>query len=101
MEDVGIRLAHGLHDLRLDENLAPAREAIEKGIASGTESVWKVYSSVKSDLAKRQAEYKEKREKEQKERERLAKERGEDPVSPAPTSPIANTGESTWTLQNS
>lgn len=65
IEDVGIRLVNGLHDLHLDEKLGPTQEAISKGIATGSEGVWKLYSSVKSDLAKRQAEYRERREREE------------------------------------
>jgi hypothetical protein len=65
LEDVGIRLANGLHDLHLDEKLAPTQEAITKGIASGSEGVWRVYSSLKSDLAKRQADYRERKAKEE------------------------------------
>lgn len=64
LEDVGIRLANGLHDLHLDERLGPTQEAISKGIASGSEGVWRVYSSLKADLAKRQADYKERKAKE-------------------------------------
>lgn len=59
-QDVGIRLVQGVHDLRLDENLAPTKEAINKFAATSSESVWKAVSAVKADLAKRQAEYREK-----------------------------------------
>lgn len=72
LEDVGIRLANGLHDLHLDERLGPTQEAITKGLATGSEGVWKVYSSLKSDLARRQAEYRERKEREQREREVLS-----------------------------
>lgn len=65
IEDVGIRLVNGLHDLHLDERLGPTQEAISKGIATGSEGVWKLYSSVRTDLAKRQAEYRERREREE------------------------------------
>jgi hypothetical protein len=67
-EDVGIRLVNGLHDLHLDEKLGPTQEAISKGLATGSEGVWKFYSSVKTDLAKRQAEYRDRREKEESEK---------------------------------
>lgn len=59
IEDVGIRLAHGLHDLHLEENLAPTREAISRGLTSGSDSLWKTYSFLRTDLGKRQAEYRE------------------------------------------
>lgn len=61
IEDVGIRLSHGLHDLHLEENLAPAREAIVRGVASGSDSIFKTYSFLKSDLSKRQKEFAERR----------------------------------------
>jgi hypothetical protein len=66
VEDVGLRLAQGVRDLRLEENLGPTREAISRGLASGTESVWSFVSSVRNDLAKRQQEYKERKEREAK-----------------------------------
>lgn len=59
IEDVGIRLAHGLHDLHLEENLAPTREAIARGLTTGSESLWKTYTSLRSDFSKRQLERKE------------------------------------------
>ncbi|KAH9454023.1 hypothetical protein Pst134EB_014120 [Puccinia striiformis f. sp. tritici] len=49
VEDVGIWLSHGLKDLKLDET-----------ISKSSESVWKLASSIRTDFAKRQAEYKEK-----------------------------------------
>jgi hypothetical protein len=67
IEDVGIRLAHGLHDLHLEENLAPAREAITRGLTTSSDSLWKTYTSVRTDLGKRQNEYRERREKERRE----------------------------------
>jgi hypothetical protein len=49
VEDVGIWLSHGLKDLKLDET-----------ISKSSESVWKLASSIRTDFAKRQAEFKEK-----------------------------------------
>ena len=66
IEDVGIRLANGLHDLHLDERLGPAQEAINKGLATGSEGVWNLYTSVKADLAKRQEEYRQRKAREDK-----------------------------------
>lgn len=88
VQDVGIRLNQGLHDLHLEENLAPAREVITKGIATGSEGVWKFYSNVKGDLAKRQLEYSQKREKELKEKGEPA---SPDTVSPVTPSPLLST----------
>ncbi|SCZ89114.1 BZ3500_MvSof-1268-A1-R1_Chr1-1g00965 [Microbotryum saponariae] len=61
IEDVGIRLAHGLHDLHLPENLAPTKEMISRGVQQGSESIWGAYSFLKSDITKRQKEYNERR----------------------------------------
>lgn len=63
LEDVGIRLAQGLHDLHIEENLAPTREAISGALESG----WKTYASLKMDLGRRQRGFVEARE-----RDRLA-----------------------------
>lgn len=67
IEDVGIRLANGLHDLHLDERLGPAQDAINKGLATGSEGVWNFYTSVKADLSKRQEEYRQRKAREEKE----------------------------------
>ncbi|GAA95821.1 hypothetical protein E5Q_02478 [Mixia osmundae IAM 14324] len=56
VDDVGLRLVEGVHDLKLEENLAPAREAISKGISTGAESIWRVYSNIRNDLSRRQEE---------------------------------------------
>ncbi|SGY62276.1 BQ5605_C007g04672 [Microbotryum silenes-dioicae] len=61
IEDVGIRLAHGLHDLHLPENLAPTKEMLSRGVQQGSESIWGAYSFLKSDITKRQKEYNERR----------------------------------------
>jgi len=62
VQDVGIRLVQGVRDLHLDENLAPARQVIGKGIQSGTQGIWSLYSNIKQDLAKRQADYAKRKE---------------------------------------
>lgn len=49
VEDVGIRLTHSFKDLKLDETLS-----------KGSESVWRLATSIKTDIAKRQAEYRDK-----------------------------------------
>ncbi|KAG0141271.1 hypothetical protein CROQUDRAFT_99000 [Cronartium quercuum f. sp. fusiforme G11] len=48
VEDVGIRLTHGFKDLKLDETLS-----------KGSESVWRLATNLKTDLTKRQAEYRQ------------------------------------------
>lgn len=56
IEDVGIRLAHGLHDLNLDESLGPARDAIARGLTSSSDSIWKTYTSLRTDFTARRTE---------------------------------------------
>ncbi|CAH7669416.1 transport protein Avl9-domain-containing protein [Phakopsora pachyrhizi] len=48
VEDVGIWLSHGIKDLKLDET-----------ISKSSESVWRLASSIKTDLVKRQADYRD------------------------------------------
>lgn len=55
LSDVGLRLMQGVHDLKLDETLGPARDYLGKGIQSGTQSVWGMLSAVRNDIAKRQS----------------------------------------------
>ncbi|ORY89037.1 transport protein Avl9-domain-containing protein [Leucosporidium creatinivorum] len=61
IEDVGIRLAAGLHDLHLNENLAPTREAISAAVNQGSESLASAYSYLRSDLSRRQSEWEKRR----------------------------------------
>ncbi|KAM0790815.1 hypothetical protein ACM66B_004660 [Microbotryomycetes sp. NB124-2] len=61
IEDVGIRLVHGLQDLHLQENLAPTREAIARGLSTGSEHLLGAYSFLRSDLSKRTQEFHERR----------------------------------------
>ncbi|KAH8915900.1 hypothetical protein BT69DRAFT_1340766 [Atractiella rhizophila] len=56
IEDVGIRLADGLHTLRIDEGAATARDAVTKGFEVGREGVWRAYNGIRSEVARRQAE---------------------------------------------
>ncbi|GAA5859457.1 hypothetical protein JCM1840_004624 [Sporobolomyces johnsonii] len=56
LEDVGIRLVHGLHDLHLQENLAPTREAITRGLSSGGESIWGAYRWAREEANRRAKE---------------------------------------------
>jgi hypothetical protein len=63
IQDVGIRLVQGVHDLHLEENLGATRDVIGKGIQTGTASVVSLYSNIKQDLNKRQTEYNQRKEK--------------------------------------
>ncbi|GAA6049277.1 hypothetical protein JCM3770_005918 [Rhodotorula araucariae] len=61
IEDVGIRLVHGLHDLSSDLSpaLAPlpqkARERLSKGWVQGRDGVWGAVEAIREDWGKRQA----------------------------------------------
>lgn len=82
VQDVGLRLSQGVRELHLEENLAPAREAIGKGLQTGGQGIWNIYTGVKSDLARRQADYAKRKEEEAK----LAKEKElSSPTSPTKT----------------
>lgn len=52
LSDAALRLSAGLHDLRIDESLAPTREAIGAAIQAGSAGLSKVASSWRSDLAR-------------------------------------------------
>ncbi|KAN0061191.1 hypothetical protein ACQY0O_006926 [Thecaphora frezii] len=52
IEDVGLRLSAGLHDLRLEENLAPTREAIGSAIQAGGANIYRLASNFRTDFAK-------------------------------------------------
>lgn len=50
VSDIGIRLAEGLHDLRLDEQLAPTREALSSAFATGSASLFRAFDGVRSEV---------------------------------------------------
>lgn len=45
--DIGLRLQEGLQDLRLEEQLAPTREAINRTIAVGSTNIYKAFEGVR------------------------------------------------------
>lgn len=106
LEDVGIRLVNGLHDLQLNEKLGPTQEAISKGFASGSEGVWKMVEGFKKEVERRKVEYnnsvaaakaKEATEQDQAVKEKAASESAalQQPSSQAePPAPIAGQGQS-------
>ncbi|PWN53570.1 hypothetical protein IE53DRAFT_309972 [Violaceomyces palustris] len=55
IEDVGLRLSAGLHDLRLEENLAPTREAIGSALQAGGANIYRLASNFRNDLARLRA----------------------------------------------
>ncbi|CBQ68417.1 conserved hypothetical protein [Sporisorium reilianum SRZ2] len=57
IEDVGLRLSAGLHDLRLEENLAPTREAIGSALQAGSANFYRLASNLGKDIAKFRANH--------------------------------------------
>ncbi len=57
IEDVGLRLSAGLHDLRLEENLAPTREAIGSALQTGGANIYRFASNIGKDIAKFRADH--------------------------------------------
>uniref|UniRef100_V5ESD1 Transport protein Avl9 n=2 Tax=Kalmanozyma brasiliensis (strain GHG001) TaxID=1365824 RepID=V5ESD1_KALBG len=56
IEDVGLRLSAGLHDLRLEENLAPTREAIGSALQAGGANLYRFANNIGKDFAKFRAD---------------------------------------------
>lgn len=52
MSDVALRLSAGIHDMRLEQNLGPTREAIGAALHAGGASLYKVTSTWRGDLAR-------------------------------------------------
>ena len=57
IEDVGLRLTAGLHDLRLEENLAPTCEAIGSALQAGSANFYRLASNLGKDIAKFRADH--------------------------------------------
>ncbi|KLT44676.1 hypothetical protein CC85DRAFT_242154 [Cutaneotrichosporon oleaginosum] len=51
--DVGIRLAEGLHDLKIEESLAPTRAAVSSAFAAGSSSLFRAFDGVRSEVNNR------------------------------------------------
>lgn len=51
--DVGIRLAEGLHDLKLEESLAPTRAAVSSAFAAGSSTLFRAFDGVRSEVSNR------------------------------------------------
>lgn len=53
VSDIGIRLAEGLHDLKLEQQLGPTREAIGSAIAAGSTGLFNVFNGVRNEVTNR------------------------------------------------
>lgn len=52
LEDVGLRLSAGLHDLRIEENLGPTRDAIGTALQAGGANIYRLASNFRNDLVR-------------------------------------------------
>ncbi|WVQ66747.1 uncharacterized protein L199_004938 [Kwoniella botswanensis] len=50
VSDLGLRLAEGLHDLHLDQQLGPTRDALSSAFAAGSSSLFKAFDGVRSEV---------------------------------------------------
>ncbi|KIO17080.1 hypothetical protein M407DRAFT_33258, partial [Tulasnella calospora MUT 4182] len=55
ISDIGLRLAEGLHELKVAETVAPAREAISNAISVGSTGLFRAFEGVRSEVAARLA----------------------------------------------
>ena len=53
--DIGLRLQEGIQDLKLDQQLAPAREAVSRTLAAGSTNFFKAVEGVRGRWAARSA----------------------------------------------
>lgn len=53
VSDIGIRLSEGLHGLRIEESLAPTREALSSAFATGSATLFKAFDGVRSEVSAR------------------------------------------------
>ncbi|WVQ75611.1 hypothetical protein IAR50_005240 [Cryptococcus sp. DSM 104548] len=59
VSDIGLRLAEGLHDLHLDQQLAPTREALSSAFQAGSQSIFRAFDGVRSEVDRRMKEREE------------------------------------------
>ncbi|WRT69977.1 uncharacterized protein IL334_006970 [Kwoniella shivajii] len=50
VSDLGLRLAEGFHDLHLDQQLGPTKEALSSAFAAGSSSIFKAFDGVRSEV---------------------------------------------------
>ncbi|WVR09652.1 hypothetical protein IAU60_006726 [Kwoniella sp. DSM 27419] len=64
VSDLGLRLAEGFHDLHLDQQLGPTREALSSAFAAGSSSIFKAFDGVRTEVSSRLREREDARAKE-------------------------------------
>jgi hypothetical protein len=55
VSDIGLRLSEGIQELKLDQQLAPAREAVSSAISAGSAGFFKAVEGVRGRWAQRQS----------------------------------------------
>ncbi len=53
ISDIGIRLTEGLHDLRLDQQLAPTREALGQAFSASSSTLFRAFDGVRNEVSAR------------------------------------------------
>ncbi|WWC64850.1 uncharacterized protein I303_107464 [Kwoniella dejecticola CBS 10117] len=87
VSDLGLRLAEGFHDLHLDQQLGPTRDALSSAFAAGSSSIFKAFDGVRSEVNTRLQQ-------QQREREERAS-TSKSTSSPSPLDPGSSTSTST------
>ncbi|OXB36127.1 cytoplasmic protein [Cryptococcus neoformans] len=59
VSDLSLRISEGLHDLRLDEQLGPTREALSSAFSAGSSSLFRAFDGVRSEVSNRLREREE------------------------------------------
>ncbi|KAK8853450.1 hypothetical protein IAR55_004157 [Kwoniella newhampshirensis] len=59
VSDLGLRLAEGFHDLHLDQQLGPTKEALSSAFAAGSSSLFRAFDGVRSEVSTRLREREE------------------------------------------
>nr|ODN81349.1 hypothetical protein L203_05604 [Cryptococcus depauperatus CBS 7841] len=61
VSDLGLRLVEGLHDLHLDQQLAPTRDALSLAWTTGSTTLFKAFDGVRTEVSTRLREREESR----------------------------------------
>lgn len=51
VSDIGLRLAEGIHDLKIEQNLAPTREALSSALNAGSSTFFRAFEGVKAGFS--------------------------------------------------
>ncbi|ORY31584.1 transport protein Avl9-domain-containing protein [Naematelia encephala] len=59
VSDFGLRITEGLHELKIDQQLAPTREALTSAFATGSASLFKAFDAARNEVSSRLKEREE------------------------------------------